>query len=241
MFSILSRMAWQLRREGYGPRVEHIFNPSGGSYVWNDKKWKARFQTTAAALLLLRAQAYTEDEQLVLALLSATCNASNPDSATSESASATSNSFSSSQQPTRRQVTDSEGQVGPGAFHWMEQIYGASLQFGFSSPCVQNYGSVATPEGRLLAFPNVFYHKVSGFRLKDPTKPGHSNPVAKLSDGSSIFPPELAQLLLERGLLFGHDDEQRQQELNEAIAAGKLRAAKLPAEVFNMVRREVKR
>jgi hypothetical protein len=38
-------------------------------------------------------------------------------------------------------------------YHWMEQIYGTPL-WG-TSPCLQNYGSVETREGRLLAFPNV--------------------------------------------------------------------------------------
>ena len=45
-------------------------------------------------------------------------------------------------------------QVGQDSYHWLEQIYGTNLSSG-GSPCLQNYGSVETPEGRLLAFPNV--------------------------------------------------------------------------------------
>ncbi|TVY78455.1 hypothetical protein LSUE1_G006514 [Lachnellula suecica] len=65
-----------------------------------------------------------------------------------------------------------EYKVGQDAFNWMERVYGTGLG-GNSFPCLQNYGSVETKEGRLLAFPNVFQHRVSPFRLADPTKPGH--------------------------------------------------------------------
>ncbi|KAF5602401.1 uncharacterized protein FSUBG_7708 [Fusarium subglutinans] len=44
---------------------------------------------------------------------------------------------------------------------------------GLARSCTQNYGDVDTPEGHLLAFPNVFQHGISSFKLHDPTKPGH--------------------------------------------------------------------
>jgi len=37
----------------------------------------------------------------------------------------------------------------------------------------QDLGSVSTPQGRLLAFPNTLQHKVEGFELIDKTRPGH--------------------------------------------------------------------
>ncbi|KAK7709768.1 hypothetical protein SLS64_006009 [Diaporthe eres] len=37
----------------------------------------------------------------------------------------------------------------------------------------QNIGSVTTPQGRLLAFPNTLQHKVEPFGLVDKTRPGH--------------------------------------------------------------------
>lgn len=37
----------------------------------------------------------------------------------------------------------------------------------------QKLGDVLTPEGRLLAFPNVFQHKMKPLELRDPTKPGY--------------------------------------------------------------------
>ncbi|KAI5828686.1 hypothetical protein K523DRAFT_417386 [Schizophyllum commune Tattone D] len=39
-------------------------------------------------------------------------------------------------------------------------------------PCVQDIGSIVTKEGRCIAFPNLFQHRVSPFALTDPTKPG---------------------------------------------------------------------
>ncbi|KAH8649238.1 hypothetical protein BX600DRAFT_442500 [Xylariales sp. PMI_506] len=64
--------------------------------------------------------------------------------------------------------------VGQDAYNWLELIYGTTLG-GRNSPCLQNYGSVETREGRMLAFPNVL---VSSFRLQDPTKSGHRRFIA---------------------------------------------------------------
>jgi hypothetical protein len=44
--------------------------------------------------------------------------------------------------------------VGQDGFHWLEAVYGTALGAG-SAPRLQNYGSVDTRQGRLLAFPNV--------------------------------------------------------------------------------------
>ncbi|KAK8057996.1 hypothetical protein PG994_008444 [Apiospora phragmitis] len=73
---------------------------------------------------------------------------------------------------------DLQMSAGQDAYHWLERSYGASFgPSGGGGPCLQFYGSVETPEGRLLAFPNVFQHRVS-FRLQDPTKPGHRRFIA---------------------------------------------------------------
>ncbi|KAI0021677.1 hypothetical protein F4780DRAFT_778460 [Xylariomycetidae sp. FL0641] len=68
-------------------------------------------------------------------------------------------------------------ETGQDSYHWLEQIYGTCLGQR-NSPCLQNYGSVTTKQGRLLAFPNVFQHRVSPFQLADPTKPGHRRFIA---------------------------------------------------------------
>ncbi|KAK4151114.1 hypothetical protein C8A00DRAFT_36248 [Chaetomidium leptoderma] len=159
--------------------------------------------------------------------------------------------------------------VGQQAFYWMERVYGAKLGDCAGSACVQNYGAVSTPQGRLLAFPNVLQHRVSGFQLADPTKPGHRRFIAlwlvdpftriistanvppqqaewwaeeafsplllskKKDDGPSTLSPQIAQLLVERGL--------GESQLSEALtAAGKTGDdAKLPPELMNMVRKEL--
>ncbi|KAL6711466.1 hypothetical protein ACN47E_004400 [Coniothyrium glycines] len=75
-------------------------------------------------------------------------------------------------------LNDDKGyDVGQDCYHWMEQFYGTGFGCG-NSPCLQNYGSVETKEGRLLTFPNVFQHRVSPFKLIDPTKPGHRRFIA---------------------------------------------------------------
>lgn len=55
-----------------------------------------------------------------------------------------------------------------------EAYYGISQD---ESP-VKDLGRVLTKPGRLLAFPNVLQHQVSGFELADPTRPGHRKILA---------------------------------------------------------------
>ena len=43
---------------------------------------------------------------------------------------------------------------------------------------MQELGQVVTREGRLLAFPNVFQHRVGPFKLEDPSEPGHRKILA---------------------------------------------------------------
>ncbi|MBT1093426.1 DUF4246 domain-containing protein [Streptomyces chartreusis] len=42
----------------------------------------------------------------------------------------------------------------------------------------QMLGSVSTPAGRCLAFPNILQHRVGSFRLADPTRPGYRKILA---------------------------------------------------------------
>lgn len=68
--------------------------------------------------------------------------------------------------------------AGQDAYGWLERVYGTRLALGDGNACIQNYGSVETRPGRLLAFPNVFQHRVSPFELIDKTKPGHRRFIA---------------------------------------------------------------
>jgi hypothetical protein len=66
-----------------------------------------------------------------------------------------------------------------GLDHYRNNILGAErlsrLQFNDKreAELVQEVGRVITKQGRCIVFPNFYEHKVSGFRLKDPSKPGH--------------------------------------------------------------------
>ncbi|KAK3296371.1 uncharacterized protein B0H64DRAFT_424789 [Chaetomium fimeti] len=140
-----------------------------------------------------------------------------------------------------------------------QRIYGTNLSWGPGSETVQTYGSVATPEGRLLAFPNVFQHRVSSFSLQDRTKPGHRrfvalwlvDPLRRVVSTANVppqqfnwwaeavfgneaktageMPPEVFQLLLEKG---ADKAVKPSEELLQSMRN------RLPAEVMEMVRRE---
>ncbi|KAF4472606.1 hypothetical protein FALBO_493 [Fusarium albosuccineum] len=74
---------------------------------------------------------------------------------------------------------DASWEVGQGRYEWMERVYGTRLGSGSNdTSCLQRYGNVQTTQGRLLAFPNVFHHRVSPFELEDKTKPGHRRFIA---------------------------------------------------------------
>lgn len=57
---------------------------------------------------------------------------------------------------------------------WLSEIYGCKQ----NGPAIQYIGDVVTKEGRLLAFPNIFQHRVGPFRLADKTKAGHRKILA---------------------------------------------------------------
>jgi Protein of unknown function (DUF4246) len=57
---------------------------------------------------------------------------------------------------------------------WLPEVFGCH-QDGSS---VQYVGGVATKEGRLVTFPNIFQHRVMPFQLQDGTKPGHRKILA---------------------------------------------------------------
>ncbi|MET9348434.1 DUF4246 domain-containing protein [Streptomyces termitum] len=56
----------------------------------------------------------------------------------------------------------------------LREVYGLENEDALN----QVLGSVPTPEGRCLAFPNVLQHRVEPFRLADPGRPGHRKILA---------------------------------------------------------------
>ncbi|KAF2135272.1 uncharacterized protein K452DRAFT_260906 [Aplosporella prunicola CBS 121167] len=63
---------------------------------------------------------------------------------------------------------------GQGDYGWVEYLYGIRQD----APTMQERGRILTRQGRLLAFPNVFQHRVAPFSLADRTKPGHRKILA---------------------------------------------------------------
>jgi hypothetical protein len=57
---------------------------------------------------------------------------------------------------------------------WLTEVFGCSNE----GRNIQEIGSIGTPEGRLLTFPNVLQHRVSPFELADKTRPGHRKILA---------------------------------------------------------------
>ncbi|KAK7745088.1 hypothetical protein SLS53_003323 [Cytospora paraplurivora] len=118
--------------------------------------------------------------------------------------------------------------VGQDSYHWLECLYGTNL--GNGGECIQNYGSVDTHEGRLLAFPNVFQHRVSPFKLVDPTKPGHRrfialwvvDPHCRVISTANV-PPQQQDWWTES--VFGKSEDSQKSSVE-----------KLPAEVVQLLR-----
>lgn len=149
---------------------------------------------------------------------------------------------------------DLQDKLGQDSYSWVEQVYGAGMSGG---ECLQQYGSVETKEGRLLAFPNVFHHRVSPFELQDKTKPGHRrfialwlvDPLTRIINTGNV-PPQQHSWWVERA--FGNLSKEEAEKISHPIAQivseaapehdGLRAAAKsgkpLPEELMDMVRRE---
>ncbi|KAM5345135.1 hypothetical protein ACJ41O_010997 [Fusarium nematophilum] len=102
---------------------------------------------------------------------------------------------------------DYQAVVDQDSFTWMEQVFGVSLGTGSGGACLQNYGRVETREGRMLAFPNVFHHRVTPFELADKTKPGHRrfialwlvDPFTRIISTANV-PPQQEEWLERKGV-----------------------------------------
>ncbi|KAK0663927.1 hypothetical protein QBC41DRAFT_23066 [Cercophora samala] len=118
---------------------------------------------------------------------------------------------------------DLEDRVGQDNFRPNEVMYGCRLREG---EALQKLGNVETREGRLLAFPNVFQHRVSPFSLQDRTKPGHRRFIALW-----LVDPH------QRIISTANVPPQQLDWWAEAVFGGKDQAAKgdIPSEVFQLL------
>ena len=86
---------------------------------------------------------------------------------------------------------------------------------------IQTLGEVLTRQGRLLAFPNVYQHKVSSFKLKDPSKPGHRKVISLF-----LVDPHI------RVISTANVPPQQQEWWEEQTYEASERMRNLPTEVF---------
>jgi hypothetical protein len=70
-------------------------------------------------------------------------------------------------------LDEEELQYGQSDHRGLELTFGAAEGGLQDAKAVQTLGSVLTPDGRIIAFPNTLQHKVHPFSLEDKTKPGH--------------------------------------------------------------------
>ncbi|KAK4208321.1 hypothetical protein QBC37DRAFT_296987 [Rhypophila decipiens] len=156
-----------------------------------------------------------------------------------------------------------ERRVGQSLYDYYEKIYDTQLSRG-NGQAVQHFGDVVTQQGRLLAFPNVYQHHVSGFELEDKTKPGHRrfialwlvNPDIRVistanvppqqfdwwfeavanGGGKGQVPLDVMQLVLDKksGGVVAGEDA----AVVDKLTAGNKVANRLPPEIMDMVRKD---
>ncbi|KAG9047233.1 hypothetical protein FS837_002755 [Tulasnella sp. UAMH 9824] len=88
----------------------------------------------------------------------------------------------------------------------------------------QILGAVKTVAGRCIAFPNVFQHQVSSFKLSDPSKPGHRKIVAFFLVDPEYTVPSTT-----------HIAPQQSEWAREAMSTTGTLFSKVPTEILDMV------
>lgn len=57
----------------------------------------------------------------------------------------------------------------PNDFIWLEQVFGLTI----GDPAIQRPGSIKCPLGRTVMYPSTVQHRLTGFELKDKSRPGY--------------------------------------------------------------------
>ncbi|KAF7342828.1 hypothetical protein MSAN_01998800 [Mycena sanguinolenta] len=104
--------------------------------------------------------------------------------------------------------------------------------YGFASYgwCIQELGEMITKKGRALSWPNHYQHRVSPFKLSDPSKPGHRkilaiflvDPTIEHIPSTTVVPPQQAEWASEA--------------LQESHQDSGSRVSRLPQEVVDLVK-----
>lgn len=121
-------------------------------------------------------------------------------------------------------------QFGEGIYMAQNDDDGVKRIFGVENgDSIQDLGSVLTREGRLIAFPNGFQHRVGSFKLADPKKTGHRKIVALFLVDPNIPIISTANV----------PPQQRDWWLRSIDGLSETLSKKLPAELFDMVGQEL--
>lgn len=121
-----------------------------------------------------------------------------------------------------------EESVGQDGYHWMNSVYGTSLGCGAGGECVQRYGGVVTREGRMVAFPNVFQHRVGEASLVDGRRGGYRrfvavwlvDPMVRVISTANV-PPQQGSWVGEKGMEREEAEGYRRRLMEErSVGAG---------------------
>jgi hypothetical protein len=104
----------------------------------------------------------------------------------------------------------------------LEEIFGVESLREY--PAIQELGSISTPQGRLLVFPNTLQHSVEPLQLQDPSRPGHRrflvmwlvDPHYRIVSTRNV-PPQRHDWWMEAGWDHARVDERLPAELSQAI------------------------
>ncbi|QRW06173.1 hypothetical protein RhiLY_05172 [Ceratobasidium sp. AG-Ba] len=116
----------------------------------------------------------------------------------------------------------------PGTYEQNDEN-GCVLTWGITrdDPCVNELGAVVTSQDRAIAFPNIYQHRVSPFKLQDKTKPGHRKIVALFLVDPAIHIPSTTRV----------PPQQHEWRTDAIFSNAKLKTslAKLAPEVINHI------
>lgn len=116
----------------------------------------------------------------------------------------------------------------PNDFVWLREVFG--LEDG--EPAIQCTGSIRCVVGRTLIFPSIVQHRLTGFELKDKTKPGSLralvfylvDPNIRIISTANI-PPQRLDWTLD---LTPHEDEDKRTVVERVALANRDRRDGMP-------------
>ncbi|EIN12300.1 hypothetical protein PUNSTDRAFT_96961 [Punctularia strigosozonata HHB-11173 SS5] len=100
--------------------------------------------------------------------------------------------------------------------------------YGQFEACSQEIGEIPTKEGRAIAFPNIYQHRVGNFELIDKSKPGHRKILVFFLVDPTVTVPSASTIPLQR-------KDWIHRAIAEATADPRSLWSKLPVEVIDII------